>query len=188
MRKEKTLALAKVLQHCCEQAGGSYGLMCSKTRDLQSCMVDLMQIEDEVLEIPAASPKPKEEATLLTAPQASSACPVTHDEKSPEPEAVASPEEMATEPQGAQVHLPLLLGFTPLASELELHLVEEDKILIRVSNPEGDVWPTLTPIGVVNFIVFRNECTRNIEYDYETEILESLDLNPAHSRPTITDL
>ena len=131
-------------------------------------------------DIPTASPTPKEEAALLDEPQVTATSPALCDEKSPKPEDVAGPEETATGPQGVQVHLPLPPGFGPLPAEPEPPLLKKHEILIRVPNLEGEAWPTLMPKGAMNFIVFRNECT--IEYEYETHILESLGLNLADSR------
>ena len=62
------------------------------------------------------------------------------------------------------------------------HLCLRDKPLIWIPNPE-ETWVTLTPIGAVNLIIFKNELTGNTEY--ETQILESLLPNLADSGPKI---
>ena len=66
-------------------------------------------------------------------------------------------------------------------------LLEEVKTLIKISNPQ-EAWPILMPIGTMNLIVFRNEHMGNIEYEYKTQTLESLNPDPANSRPKITEL
>ena len=70
--------------------------------------------------------------------------------------------------------LPPPLEFRLLPSELEPPPLDEDKILIGVPNPKGEAWPTLMPIGAMNLTVFRNKHTGDIEYEYKTQILESL--------------
>ena len=99
-RKEKTLALAKVLQSCYKQSGVPYSMMCQRTaRDHERCMANLMHFwEEDVLEIPlldpaddmpVASPTPLKEATLLDEPQeaqVTATYPVTCKELAPKPE------------------------------------------------------------------------------------------------------
>ena len=102
MRKEKTLALAKGPQSCSEWSGGPYSMMCGTVRDLQGCMTNLMQFEEEnIWEIPLlkpaddlsiASPTLEEEAALLGEPWeawATTTCPLRHEEWAPKPESAA---------------------------------------------------------------------------------------------------
>ena len=137
MRKGKTLALAKALQCCCEWSSGPCRMMCGTARDLQSCMVDLMQFgEEDVLEIPLLESRYDMPTTSSNTQRrgctpwwASSNwyTPVTYDEKYPEPEDVARLEETATRHQGVQVCLLPLLGFGPLSSELKSPLLRRMK-------------------------------------------------------------
>ena len=83
---------------------------------------------------------------------------------------------------------PPLSGFGLLPTELEPPLLVEAEILIGVPSPKGDTWPTLMPVGAGNCIVFRNEHTGDIEYEYEAQILELLGLDLANSGPKITEL
>ena len=113
-RKEKTLALAKALQSCCEQSGGPYSMLCGTAQDLQRCMVHLIWVKDfDVLEIPLlesaddesiVSLTPPEEAALLDEPQkvqATTAHPLRHKEQTPKPGGVTG---MGRQQQSPQTH------------------------------------------------------------------------------------
>ena len=87
-------------------------MMYGTARDLQGCMVDMMQFEEEdVLEMPLLEsggdlptmfPTSKEEAVLLDEPQeaqVTGTCPLVCEEQCLEPEDAARLGETATEPQ-----------------------------------------------------------------------------------------
>ena len=135
-------------------------------------MDHLMQLtEEEVLEIPLlkfadyepiASPNLVEEDALPKEPQkapVTTTHPLMHKEQAPKPEGSTGLGKATMESPDSQRCLLPLLGFGPLPRELEPPPLEEAKILIGIPNPEGEVQPNLMPIGAVNCIVFRNECT-----------------------------
>ena len=79
-----------------------WALMCSTGRDLQGCVANLMQFEEEIVlemllleptdDLPIVSPTPEEEATLLDESQeaqVSTTSPLMHEEQAPEPKNVA---------------------------------------------------------------------------------------------------
>ena len=67
MRKEETLALAKVLQSCAQWSGEPYHRLCSAICDLQECMVGMMWFtEEDVLAVMLLEPTDDQHLVPLT--------------------------------------------------------------------------------------------------------------------------
>ena len=155
--------------------------------------------EEDILEIPLleptnnlliASPTPEEEAALLGEPQEAQvtpACPARHKEWDPKPKYASKLMETAAESQGIQVHLMPPPGFGPQLPGLEPLLIKEDNTLMGIPDPEK-AYVALTPIGAMNMIVFRTKLTGNIEYKYETQLLQCQHPESPYPRPKITEL
>ena len=97
--------------------------------------------------------------------KATAICPPRHEEWAPKPKSTAWLGEAATEPQGAQVCLPPP-GFKSLPPE-------QDIPLIWVPDPV-EVQSILTPVSTMSLVVYRNESTGGLKYEYETQYPEPL--------------
>ena len=94
--------------------------------------------------------------------------------QAPKPNNAAKLMESATKPQVMQVCLP--------PPGLESLPPEQDISLIGIPNPDG-AQSALMPVSAISMVVYKNEVTGNLQYEYEIHYLRPLCQDSPNHRP-----